>query len=77
MIFLIDTNILLSCRNKRETKSYIEITESLGVDDPSEILFVTDVYQEATAAKAAGNDILIYKTSSSHFVGTIAYDFPL
>nr|GMC55599.1 probable bifunctional methylthioribulose-1-phosphate dehydratase/enolase-phosphatase E1 1 [Ipomoea batatas] len=40
--------------NKKEMKSYIEITESLGVDNPSEILFVTDVYQEATAAKAAG-----------------------
>lgn len=26
----------------------------MGVDAPSEILFVTDVYQEATAAKAAG-----------------------
>nr|GME07497.1 probable bifunctional methylthioribulose-1-phosphate dehydratase/enolase-phosphatase E1 1 [Ipomoea batatas] len=36
--------------NKKEMKSYIEITESLGVDNPSEILFVTDVYQEATAA---------------------------
>ncbi|KAH6781046.1 haloacid dehalogenase-like hydrolase family protein [Perilla frutescens var. hirtella] len=45
--------------NKKETKSYIEITESLGVDDPSEILFVTDVYQEATAAKAAGLEVMI------------------
>ncbi|KAL6535731.1 hypothetical protein OROHE_012575 [Orobanche hederae] len=45
--------------NKRETKSYIEITESLGVDHPSEILFITDVYQEATAAKAAGLDVII------------------
>ncbi|KAK6157387.1 hypothetical protein DH2020_011635 [Rehmannia glutinosa] len=45
--------------NKRETKSYIEIRESLGVDNPSEILFVTDVYQEATAAKAAGLEAII------------------
>ncbi|KAL3503204.1 hypothetical protein ACH5RR_037653 [Cinchona calisaya] len=45
--------------NKRETKSYIEITESVGVDNPSEILFITDVYQEATAAKAAGLDVII------------------
>ncbi|XP_051124935.1 probable bifunctional methylthioribulose-1-phosphate dehydratase/enolase-phosphatase E1 1 isoform X2 [Andrographis paniculata] len=45
--------------NKKETKSYIEIMESLGVDDPSEILFVTDVYPEATAAKAAGLDVII------------------
>lgn len=45
------------CRNKRETRSYVEISESLGVDKPSDILFVTDVYQEATAAKAAGMNI--------------------
>ncbi|CAA0815985.1 Probable bifunctional methylthioribulose-1-phosphate dehydratase/enolase-phosphatase E1 [Striga hermonthica] len=45
--------------NKREVKSYTEISESLGVDHPSEILFVTDVYQEATAAKAAGLDVII------------------
>ncbi|XP_021894671.1 probable bifunctional methylthioribulose-1-phosphate dehydratase/enolase-phosphatase E1 [Carica papaya] len=45
--------------NKRETKSYIEIFESLGVDKPSEILFVTDVFQEAVAAKAAGLDVVI------------------
>ncbi|KAI3466103.1 hypothetical protein Pfo_022766 [Paulownia fortunei] len=45
--------------NKRVTKSYIEITESLGVDNPSEILFVTDIYQEATAAKAAGLEVIV------------------
>lgn len=45
--------------NKKETKSYIEIAESLGVDDPSEILFVTDVYAEAAAAKAAGLEVII------------------
>ncbi|KAK5772609.1 hypothetical protein PVK06_048902 [Gossypium arboreum] len=38
-----------------ETQSYVEITESLGVDKPSDILFVIDVYQEATAAKATGS----------------------
>ncbi|XP_027340472.1 probable bifunctional methylthioribulose-1-phosphate dehydratase/enolase-phosphatase E1 isoform X1 [Abrus precatorius] len=45
--------------NKRETRSYVEISESLGVDKPSDILFVTDVYQEATAAKAAGLEAII------------------
>ncbi|XP_009785430.1 putative bifunctional methylthioribulose-1-phosphate dehydratase/enolase-phosphatase E1 1 [Nicotiana tabacum] len=45
--------------NKREAKSYQEITASLGVDKPSDILFVTDVYQEATAAKAAGLEVII------------------
>ncbi|KAJ4726330.1 haloacid dehalogenase-like hydrolase family protein [Melia azedarach] len=45
--------------NKRETRSYVEIAASLGVDKPSEILFVTDVYKEATAAKAAGLEVII------------------
>ncbi|KAL3355827.1 hypothetical protein AABB24_016805 [Solanum stoloniferum] len=45
--------------NKKETKSYHEITASLGVDHPSEILFVTDVYQEAIAAKPAGLEVII------------------
>ncbi|XP_055809043.1 probable bifunctional methylthioribulose-1-phosphate dehydratase/enolase-phosphatase E1 1 isoform X2 [Solanum dulcamara] len=45
--------------NKKETKSYHEITASLGVDNPSEILFVTDVYQEAIAAKPAGLEVII------------------
>lgn len=47
----------LFCRNKKETQSYVEISQSLGVDKPSDILFVTDVYQEATAAKGAGMSI--------------------
>ncbi|GJN37770.1 hypothetical protein PR202_gb26758 [Eleusine coracana subsp. coracana] len=38
---------------KREPRSYYEIWQSVGVDRPSQILFLTDVYQEATAAKAA------------------------
>ncbi|KAI4374698.1 hypothetical protein MLD38_012661 [Melastoma candidum] len=45
--------------NKKETRSYVEIFESLGVDQPSEILFVTDVYQEAVAAKQAGLQVMI------------------
>ncbi|KAK9077484.1 hypothetical protein SSX86_005821 [Deinandra increscens subsp. villosa] len=45
--------------NKRETKSYVEIAESLGVDKPSDILFITDVVQEAVAAKAAGLEVII------------------
>nr|XP_048321433.1 probable bifunctional methylthioribulose-1-phosphate dehydratase/enolase-phosphatase E1 isoform X3 [Ziziphus jujuba var. spinosa] len=45
--------------NKRETRSYVEIAESVGVDKPSEILFVTDVLQEAVAAKAAGLEVII------------------
>ncbi|CAI8593140.1 unnamed protein product [Vicia faba] len=45
--------------NKKETQSYVEISQSLGVDNPSDILFVTDVYQEATAAKAAGLEAII------------------
>ncbi|KAF7144818.1 hypothetical protein RHSIM_Rhsim04G0021800 [Rhododendron simsii] len=45
--------------NKKETSSYIEISEYLGVDNPSKILFVTDVYQEAVAAQAAGFEVII------------------
>ncbi|KAI4333656.1 hypothetical protein L6164_018436 [Bauhinia variegata] len=45
--------------NKRETRSYVEISESLGVDKSSDIFFVTDVFQEATAAKAAGLEVVI------------------
>ncbi|GMN54507.1 hypothetical protein TIFTF001_023630 [Ficus carica] len=46
--------------NKRETRSYVEITQSLGVDKPSEILFVTDVFQEAVAAKAAARTVVLF-----------------
>ncbi|RCV24199.1 hypothetical protein SETIT_5G065700v2 [Setaria italica] len=44
---------------KREARSYYEIWQSVGVDRPSQILFLTDVYQEAAAAKAAGLEVLI------------------
>ncbi|KAF3794501.1 putative bifunctional methylthioribulose-1-phosphate dehydratase/enolase-phosphatase E1 [Nymphaea thermarum] len=36
-----------------------EIYQSLGVDKPSQILFVTDVIQEAEAASSAGLDVVI------------------
>ncbi|CAO2144130.1 unnamed protein product [Urochloa humidicola] len=45
--------------NKRETRSYFEIAQSLGVDNPSQILFITDVFQEAIAAKNAGFEVVI------------------
>ncbi|XP_037492079.1 probable bifunctional methylthioribulose-1-phosphate dehydratase/enolase-phosphatase E1 [Jatropha curcas] len=45
--------------NKKETNSYIEISQSLGVDKPSEVLFITDVLQEAVAAKGAGLEVAI------------------
>ncbi|XP_047311448.1 probable bifunctional methylthioribulose-1-phosphate dehydratase/enolase-phosphatase E1 1 isoform X2 [Impatiens glandulifera] len=45
--------------NKKETRSYFEIVESLGVDKPNEVLFITDVYQEAIAAKNAGLEVII------------------
>ncbi|KAK4779220.1 hypothetical protein SAY86_006748 [Trapa natans] len=45
--------------NKRETQSYGEIFESLGVDKPSDVLFITDVHQEATAAKDAGLEVVV------------------
>ncbi|CAL4988231.1 unnamed protein product [Urochloa decumbens] len=45
--------------NKRETRSYFEIAQSLGVDNPSQVLFITDVFQEAIAAKNAGFEVVI------------------
>jgi len=40
--------------SKLEPKSYTNIALSLGVDDPSEILFATDNVQEIIAAQTAG-----------------------
>lgn len=54
ILFSVYDTFFLMCRNKKESTSYVEITQSLGVDKPSDILFVTDVLQEAVAAKAAG-----------------------
>ncbi|KAK9085320.1 hypothetical protein Sjap_025731 [Stephania japonica] len=45
--------------HKRDARSYSEISLSLGVDRPSEIIFLTDVYQEAVAAKDAGLEAII------------------
>lgn len=39
---------------KREAQSYVNITQSLAVDAPEEIVFATDVVEEAVAAKEAG-----------------------
>jgi methylthioribulose 1-phosphate dehydratase/enolase-phosphatase E1 len=44
---------------KRETKSYEEITLSLGADSPSDILFLTDIIEEAQAARSAGLDVIL------------------
>lgn len=60
-----DLRSLISCYfdtkvgNKREADSYREIVQSLGVDSASEILFVTDILEEAQAAKEAGLDCII------------------
>ena len=35
-------------------RSYKEICLSVGVDEPSQVVFATDVIQEAIAAKEAG-----------------------
>uniref|UniRef100_A0A453K1B2 Uncharacterized protein n=1 Tax=Aegilops tauschii subsp. strangulata TaxID=200361 RepID=A0A453K1B2_AEGTS len=54
--------------NKREARSYFEISQSLGVDNPSQILFITDVLQEAVAAKSAGMSRLVPLCSTRIFV---------
>eukprot|EP00605_Chrysophyceae_sp_TOSAG23-4_P000775 GSChrysophyteH1.ASY1.ANO1.864.1 assembled CDS len=43
-----------SIGSKREKGSYAEICLSLGVDAASDVLFVTDIIEEAVAAKQAG-----------------------
>lgn len=43
-----------SVGNKRSAESYTEIFNTLNVDIPSDILFVTDIYEEAVAAAQAG-----------------------
>jgi hypothetical protein len=55
-------------RNKREARSYSEISKSLGVDDPSQILFITDVFEEAVAAKSAGTAMLVPLYNTRIFV---------
>lgn len=45
--------------HKRETSSYHEISQYLGADNHGEILFVTDIFEEATAAAAAGLDVVV------------------
>ena len=60
-----DLRPLLSCYfdttigHKREAKSYAEIALSLGAEDPATVLFVTDVLEEAQAAKEAGMHTII------------------
>ncbi|KAL5797540.1 hypothetical protein ACOSQ2_002360 [Xanthoceras sorbifolium] len=44
---------------KDETHSYIDILRTVGVDRPADMLFVTDVFQEAVAARAAGLEVII------------------
>jgi methylthioribulose 1-phosphate dehydratase/enolase-phosphatase E1 len=60
-----DLRPLLSCYfdttigHKREAKSYTEIALSLGAEDPASVLFVTDVIEEAQAARQAGMHAII------------------
>lgn len=49
----------LMCRNKKETRSYVEILKTVGIDRPADMLFVTDDFREAVAAAAAGNELLV------------------
>ena len=45
--------------NKREAASYTDIVKYLGVDSPSNIMFVTDIIEEAIAAKEAGLQVVV------------------
>ncbi|TYZ63094.1 hypothetical protein PybrP1_002624 [[Pythium] brassicae (nom. inval.)] len=45
--------------HKREPRSYAEMLESLGVDSGKDVLFVTDIIEEAEAAAKAGVDAVL------------------
>ncbi|CEG39971.1 -diketo-5-methylthio-1-phosphopentane phosphatase [Plasmopara halstedii] len=45
--------------HKRESDSYKEIVQSLNVDSSKDVLFVTDVIEEAQAAEVAGLDTVL------------------
>ncbi|CAH0480694.1 unnamed protein product [Peronospora belbahrii] len=45
--------------HKREVGSYKEIVENFGVDNAKDVLFVTDVIEEAQAAEEAGLDTVL------------------
>ena len=45
--------------HKRSAASYREIALSLGVDRAAEVLFVTDIHEEAVAAKEAGMQVAL------------------
>ncbi|KAL7185484.1 hypothetical protein ACSBR2_027432 [Camellia fascicularis] len=45
--------------SKRDTRSYVEILRTVGVDRPADMLFVTNIVQEAESARAAGLEVMI------------------
>ncbi|KAA8524352.1 hypothetical protein F0562_010775 [Nyssa sinensis] len=45
--------------SKKETQSFVDILQTVGVDRPADLLFVTDAFQEAVAARAAGLEVII------------------
>ncbi|XP_057505860.1 probable bifunctional methylthioribulose-1-phosphate dehydratase/enolase-phosphatase E1 2 isoform X2 [Actinidia eriantha] len=45
--------------DKNDTQSYAEILRTVGVDTPADMLFVTDILQDAEAARAAGLEVMI------------------
>ncbi|KAM4093424.1 hypothetical protein ACB094_06G115200 [Castanea mollissima] len=45
--------------NKNETRSYVEILKTVGIDRPADMLFVTDDFREAVAAAAAGLEVIL------------------
>lgn len=45
--------------NKRESSSYAEILQYLGADSAEEVLFASDIFEEAEAAAAVGLKTLV------------------
>jgi len=59
-----------------EASSYREIGLSLGVDSGEEIMFATDIYAEAVAAKKAGwNAVLVTRPGNKPLPANARQDF--
>jgi methionine salvage enolase-phosphatase E1 len=61
-----------------EAQSYREIALSLGVDDPAQITFATDVFGEAVAAAQAGwRAVLVTRPGNKPLPADAESQFPI
>ena len=69
----------IQCLNvQMEAASYTEIELSLGVDTGKEVIFATDIYAEAVAAKAAGwESVLVMRPGNKPLPVQASAEFPI